>query len=284
MEMMKDLEGKTVLVTGATRGIGQAIALKLGTHGANLVILSKDSDEMVQKTQGRFTSLGICVQILNSDVSDTCALRKSVEEIGNQFGRIDALINNTSATCFEGSMDLSPEQFDSMIATSVRATLFLTQFCVPYLQQAPNPHVINISPPLNMDPHWFKNYLGFSISKYAMSMCTLGMAETFKKDKIAINSLWPKSTIATQTIKDHFSDKVYSASRKPSIMGDAAYQLVLRDSSQWTGHFFIDEDLLRQEGIKDFSEYDLDPKTPLMQSLFVPVDKHMVPVPQDQFL
>ncbi|HPE85090.1 MAG TPA: SDR family oxidoreductase [Chlamydiales bacterium] len=280
---MKDLKGKAFIVTGATRGIGQAIALKLATHGANLLILSKDSNEVVQKTHAQLASFGVKVLILNIDISNIHALKEAVVKSLDQFGRIDGLVNNTSATCFRNALDLLPEQFDLMIATSVRAALFLTQFCVPYLKQSSNPHVINISPPLNMDAHWFKNYLGFSISKYAMSMCTLGMAETFKKDKIAVNSLWPKSTIATQTIKDHFSEKVYLASREPSIMGDAAYQLMLRDSAECTGHFFIDEELLRQDGANDFSRYAIDPNTPLMQALFTPAEVDMLPVSEDLF-
>ena len=281
---MNDLKDKVFIVTGATRGIGQAIALKLATHGANLIILSKDSNEDIQKTKEHLISLGVKVLILNIDISDINAMKEAVAKSFDQFGRIDGLINNTSATCFRNALDLLPKQFDLMIATSVRAALFLTQFCVPYLKQASNPHVINISPPLNVDAHWFKNYLGFSISKYSMSMCTLGMAETLKKDKIAINSLWPKSTIATQTIKDHFSDKVYSASREPSIMGDAAYQLMLRDSTECTGHFFIDEDLLRQDGVNDFSHYAIDPNTPLMQALFTKAEENMLPISEDLFI
>lgn len=281
---MEDLKGKVILVTGATRGIGQAIALKLGKHGAIPIILSKDSDEMTQETQKLLLKHHIDAKMIQTDVSDANALKEATQEVIHQFKRVDALINNTSATCFEHPLDLSPQQFDIMIATSVRAALFLTQFCAPYLKKASNPHVINISPPLNMDPHWFQHYLGFSISKYAMSLCTLGLAKTFEKDKIAVNSLWPKSTIATQTIKNHFSDKVYLASRKPSIMGDAAYQLILQNSSECTGHFMIDEDLLRLKGFHDFDKYAIDPKMPLMQSLFIPKDEQMEPVSQDLFL
>ncbi|MCH9632371.1 MAG: hypothetical protein S4CHLAM6_07040 [Chlamydiae bacterium] len=280
---MKNLKDKTIIVTGATRGIGQAIALELASHGANLVILSRDSNENIQKMREQLTSLGAHSMVLNIDISKTHEIKEIITKVINQFGGIDGLINNTSATCFEASLELPPEKFDLMIATSVKAAFFLTQSCVPYLKQSLSPHVINISPPLNLDAHWFKNYLGFTISKYAMSMCTLGMAEEFKKDNIAVNSLWPKSTIATQTIKDHFSSKVYSSSRKPSIMANAAFLLIQRDSSQCTGQFFIDEELLRQNGLDDFSQYAIDPKTPLMQALFVPVDEKMVPVSQDLF-
>jgi citronellol/citronellal dehydrogenase len=281
---MIDLQGKTALVTGATRGIGEAIALKLAAHGINLIILSKDTDEMIKKTKEKIRSFGVDVWVLNIDISDASSLKRAVVEAAGHFENIDILVNNTSATCFEDAQHLLPKQFDVMMATSVRASLFLTQYCLPYLKRSSNPHVINISPPLNMDAHWFKNYLGFSISKYAMSMSTLGMAEAFKKDEIAINSLWPKSTIATQTIKDHFSSEVYLASRKPSIMADALYNLIQRDSKECTGQFFIDEELLRQEGVVDFSQYAVDPKNPLMQALFTPVDKDLIPVSEELFL
>ena len=283
---MKDLKGKTAIVTGATRGIGQAIALKLATHGANLVILAKDSEENIEKTRELLTSLGSQALVLNVDLTNIQRVEEIVANAADQFGGVDVLVNNTSATCFENVVNLSPEQFDLMIATSVKAAFFLSKYCLPHLKRAPNPHIINISPPLNIDPHWFENYLGFSISKYSMSLCTLGMAETFRSDRIAVNSLWPKSTIATQTIEDHFSSGVYSASRRPSIMADAAYQLILRDSNQGTGQFYIDEDLLREEGVSDFSQYAVNPDLdkPLMQALFMPEDEHMVAVPPDSFL
>ena len=246
------LKQKTIIITGGSRGIGQAIALKLAASGMNLVILSKDFEENIQQTASQINSLGANALVLNLDVTDCTAIKEAVATVIEQFGSIDALINNTSAACFQDVLNLSSQQFDLMMATSVRSAFFLSQTCIPYFKKTSNPHIINISPPLNMDPHWFKNYLGFSISKYAMSMCTLGMAETFKMEKIAVNSLWPKSTIATQTLKKHFSSKVYESSRKPSIMADAAYQLLLRESSQCTGQFFIDEDLLKNAGVNDF--------------------------------
>lgn len=181
-------------------------------------------------------------------------------------------------------MNTSPEQFDLVIATSVRAGFFLGQACHPYLKEASNPHIINISPPFTLDPYWFKDHLAFSMGKYAMSMCTLGMAEQFKQDGIAVNSLWPKTTIATQTIKDHFLPKVHASSRWPSIMGDAAYELAMRDARRCTGCFFTDEDLLREKGLTDFSHYAVEPTSSPMQAFFLPLEEQQNRVSQELFL
>lgn len=281
---MSMLEGKTVLVTGGSRGIGQAIALRYAAAKANLVILSKDSAANIQETADQIVAAGGQALALNSDVSDFHAITKAVSEAVDRFGGIDVLVNNTSATCFTDTLHTLPEHFDLVVATSVRAAFFMSQTCFPYLKKSSNPHIINISPPLNIDAHWFKDHLAFSLSKYAMSLCTLGMAVEFKEAGIAVNSLWPETTIATQTIKDHFSSKVYAGSRWPSIMGDAAYELVLRKSQECSGQFFTDEALLRETGVVDFSHYAVDLSVPLMQALFIPVDSHRVPVSQDLFL
>ncbi len=279
--VMMTLKGKTILVTGASRGIGEAIAFRYAAAGANIVIVSKDSPEALQDAASKMIAAGGQVLALNIDVTDANALKHAVAEAVERFGCIDVLVNNTSATVFTDVLHTTPEKFDLAISTSVRAAYFLSQACLPHLKKSSNPHIINISPPLNIDPHWFKDHLAFSIAKYAMSHCTLGMAEEFKKEGIAVNSLWPESTIATQTIKDHFSPKVFAGSRWPSIMGDAAYELLSR---KCTGQFFTDERLLREAGIIDFSHYAVDPNVPLMQALFVPVDAQMRPVSQDLFL
>lgn len=281
--MIKNLKNKVIIITGATRGIGEAIALKLAHEGANVVVLSKDTDEKILEMSEKLQSKINAGLVLNLDISDSLALKNAIQKIVNQFTHIDALINNTSATCFEDVLKLKPEQFDLMIGTSVKAAFFLSQLCIPHLKKAPNPHIINISPPINIDPKWFKDYLGFSIAKYAMSLCTLGMAEEFKKDHIAINSLWPKSTIASQTIKDHFSREVYEASRKPEIMADATYQLLLKQSGECSGQFLIDEDFLKESGVTDFSCYAIHPESALMQSLFTPSEQNMLEVPLELF-
>lgn len=278
---MTTLKEMTIIITGASRGIGEAIALKFAKAGANIVVLTKDSPAAIQEVENQITLSGGQVLALNIDISNVHAIKDAVPQILDRFGAIDAVVNNTSATCFTTTAQTTPEQFDLVIGTSARAAFFLSQACLPYLKKAENPHIINISPPLTMDPHWFKDHLVFSLGKYAMSMCTLGMAEEFKDAGIAVNSLWPKTTIATQTIKDHFAPKVFAGSRWPSIMADAAYELILRPSRECTGQFFTDEDLLREAGVNDFSHYAVDLNTPLIQALFIP---GATPISHDLFL
>jgi citronellol/citronellal dehydrogenase len=278
------LKGKTIIVTGGSSGIGQAIALRYAAVGANVVIATKDSPANIAATSDQIIAAGGQALVLNVDVSNEQALKQAVAQAVEQFGGIDILVNNTSATHFTDALHTTPEKFDLVVATSVRAAFFLSQACFPYLKEATNPHIINISPPLNIDPHWFKDHLAFSLSKYAMSMCTLGMAVEFKQAGIAVNSLWPETTIATQTIKDHFSPEVYAGSRWPSIMADAAYELVLRPSKECSGNFYTDEALLREIGVLDFSRYAVDLEAPLMQALFIPADSQRTRVSQELFL
>ena len=281
---MSMLSGKTILITGGSRGIGLAIALRYASAKANIVIVTKDTPANIESAASQITEAGGQALALNIDVSDHHAINQVVVQAVDRFGGIDVLVNNTSATCFADTMHVLPEQFDLVVSTSVRAAFFMSQACLPYLKEAPNPHIVNISPPLHMDPHWFKDHLCFSLAKYAMSMCTLGMAAEFQKAGIAVNSLWPETTIATQTIKDHFSPQVYAGSRWPSIMADAAYELILRPSRECSGRFFTDEALLRETGLVDFSQYAVDSSVPLMQSLFIPADSNRAPVSQDLFL
>lgn len=282
--MDKDFKGKTVVITGGSRGIGLAIALRYARAGANIVVITKDTPENIEAAAEQIISSGGQALALSVDVTDERAIKASIDQAVDRFGGIDVLVNNTSATCFTDTMHTQPEKFDLAMQTSVRAAFFTSQACAPHLKRASHPHIINISPPFEMDPHWFKDHLAFSLSKYAMSMCTLGMAEEFKSWGIAVNSLWPRSTIATQTIKDHFLPQVYAGSRWPSIMGDAAYELTLRNPGQCTGQFYTDEALLRETGIEDFSKYAVDPEVPLMQALFTAHDESMIPVSQDLFI
>ena len=272
--------GKTVVITGASRGIGQAIALRYAAEGANIVIVSKDAQANIDDTVKRIPE-GKALAF-NIDISDIDAIKQAVLQTVERFGGIDVLVNNTSAAILVDTEHATPEQFDLVVATSVRAAFFMAQACLPYLRKAENPHIINISPPMNdMRPHWFKDHLLFSFAKYAMSMCTIGMAEEFREGRIAVNSLWPKATIATQSIKDLFLQKVFQGSRWPTIMGDAAYELLLR---KCTGQFFTDEELLRDAGVVDFSHYAVDPNLPLMQPLFIPLESGMKPITRDLFL
>lgn len=279
-----NLQGKTIIITGASRGIGQAIALRYAAAKANIVVITKDSPTTLEDVTSQILTAGGQVLMLNLDISSDVAIKQAVTQAISQFGGIDVLVNNTSATCLTDILHTTPEQFDLVLATSVRAAYFLSQACYFYLKKASNPHIINIAPPLTLDPYWFKDHLAFSLGKYAMSLCTLGMAEQFKQAGIAVNSLWPKTTIATQTIKDHFLPKVHASSRLPSIMADAAYELTSRNARQCTGNFFTDEELLREKGLTNFSQYAVDPNSSLMQAFFVPEEKNQSRVPPELFL
>lgn len=272
---------KTIIVTGGSSGIGLAIALRFAAAGANVVIATKDSPANMKAAGEQIEAAGGQALVLSVDVTETQAIKQAVAEAADKFGGIDVLVNNTSATCFTDTLHTTPAKFDLVVATSVRAAYFMSQACFPFLKEAAMPHIINISPPLNLDAGWFKDHLAFSVGKYAMSMCTLGMAVEFKEEGICVNSLWPETTIATQTIKDHFAPAVYAGSRWPSIMGDAAYELSLREC---TGQFYTDEALLREIGVVDFSKYAVDLKAPLMQALFVHAGSGRVRVAQELFL
>lgn len=271
--------GKTIVITGGSRGIGHAIGLRLAKAGANIVILAKE--EMSQEPHAslreaadQLIKAGGKALAINVDVRDEAAVDQAIKNAVAQFGSIDVLVNNVSAFCFSDTVNTTGEKFDLLFSVNARATFLLSKICFPYLKAAANPHIINIAPPLDMKPKWFKQHLAFTMSKFGMSMCTLGMAEEFRKAGIAVNSLWPQTTIATTTIKDHFVPDVYSGSRWPTIMADAAYLLMQKKSRYCTGQFFIDETLLRENGVTDFSHYAVDPQVALMQDLFIPEEKN----------
>lgn len=271
---------RTVIITGGGQGIGQAIAFRFAAEGANIVVVSKDNPAQIQETIEGIQSAGGKALSLDADVRNYDELKKIVTETISHFGSIDILVNNTSAPCFNDALHTSPEQFDLIISTSMRAAFFLSQLCFPYLKEAQNPHIINIAPPLNLDVQWLRDHLPFSLGKFGMSLCTLGMSAEFKSAGIAVNSLWPQTNIATQRLKDYLSPTVYAGSRWPSIMADAAYELTRLEV---TGQFFVDETLLRKAGIDDFSHYAVDPTHPLVQTLFLPLKEGMIPISQDFF-
>lgn len=282
--------GKTVFITGGSRGIGLAIGLRFAREGANVAIAAKEeinSATSIYTASEQIIAAGGQALPLNIDVCDVSAIKNAVDKTVAQFGGIDLLINNVSAFCFTDTINTQPQQFDLLFSVNARATFFVSQACVPYLKRALNPQIINISPPLAMEPKWFKNHLAFTMSKYGMSMCTLGMAAELQSFNIAVNSLWPRTTIATTTIQDHFLPEVYKGSRWPTIMADAAFELAEKKSSDCTGNFFIDEQLLRETGITDFSSYAVDCNSPLVGDLFVPemiATKEEVPLAKELFI
>jgi citronellol/citronellal dehydrogenase len=264
--VMGALSGKTIVITGGTRGIGFAIGLRFAQEGANIVTM--DSEQLRAESAEQLAAAGGKTVSLTVDVRDEESVKTALDKAISQFGGIDTLVNNVSAFCFADTVDIAPEQFDNLFSVNVRATFMLSRACHPHLKKASNPHIINISPPLDMNARWFKQHLSFTMSKFGMSMCTLGMAADFKG--VAVNSLWPMTTIATSTIKDHFKPEVYAGSRWPAIMADAAWELLRRNARDCTGNFFIDELLLREAGVTDFKKYAVDPNAPLMLDLFIP--------------
>lgn len=278
------MDKKTVLITGAGQGIGQAIAYRFAANQSNIVIASKDHPSQVKETVDEIVKLGSQVLACDTDVRDCNALKDLVSKAVSRFGGIDILVNNTSAPCFNDTFHTSPEQFDLAISTSVRAAFFLSQMCFPHLKKGRNPHIINIAPPLSLEEHWLKDYLTFSIGKFGMSLCTRGLAAEFRSAGIAVNSLWPQTNIATERLKNYLTSEVYAGSRSPSIMADAAYALSERTFEEASGQFFIDETILREIGVTDFSQYAVDPNRPLVQTLFVPMKEGMIPISRKSFL
>lgn len=272
---MEKLRDKVIFITGASRGIGREIALRAARDGAKVVIAAK-TDQPHPKLEGTIHSVakeveaagGIALPLL-LDVRDEALVQEAVSKTIDAFGGIDILVNNASALFIAPTLDTPMKRFDLIFSVNVRATFLCSQACIPHLKKAKNPHILNLSPPLNMQAKWFKDHLAYTMSKYGMSMCTLGMADEFKRAGIAVNSLWPKTTIATAAVEVNFPKEVLQASRNATIMSDAAYVIVTGNSRELTGQFFIDEDVLRSHGVHDFSQYALDPKVSLFTDMFL---------------
>lgn len=263
---MQTFFNKTAFITGSSRGIGREIALRLAREGANIIIAAKTTQkhpklsgtiytvaEEIEKSGGK--AVPICV-----DIRDEANILQAVEEGVNYFGGIDILINNASAIQLTSTLETPLKRFDLLFGVNVRGTFACSQACIPYLKKSANGHILNIAPPLNLAAKWFKDHLAYTMSKYGMSMCTLGMSAEFARDGIAVNSLWPKTSIATSAVEVFFPKEVFDASRNPTIVADAAYYILKSDSKKITGNFFIDEDVLRQNGVTDFSKYSVNPK------------------------
>jgi citronellol/citronellal dehydrogenase len=270
------LQNKTVFITGGSRGIGKAIALRLAREGANIVIAAK-TVEPHPKLEGTIYSAAeeieaaggkaLAVQL---DIRDEEAVQKAVSEAVSRFGGIDILVNNASAIGLTPTEHTEPKRFDLMHGINVRGTFFMCKACIPHLKKSENAHILTLSPPLDMQPKWFSAHLAYTMSKYGMSMITMGLAEELKPFKIAANSLWPKTTIATAAVQNLLGgDYLIQRSRKPDIVADAAYAILSKSSAECSGHFFIDEEVLQQEGITDFASYAVNPGGELQRDLFV---------------
>ncbi|SPD72967.1 Short chain dehydrogenase family protein [uncultured Desulfobacterium sp.] len=269
------LKGKTVFITGASRGIGKAIALRIAREGANVVIAAKSAEPhpklpgTIFDTADEIVSCGGRALACQVDIRDEERIAEVMTQSVKHFGGIDALINNASAISLTGTLETPMKRFDLMFSVNVRATFAVSQAAIPYLIQAENPHILNIAPPLNMNPRWFKDHLAYTMSKYGMSMCVLGMAAEFGDHGIAVNALWPKTSIATAALRMTHGNVKPEQSRTPEIMADAAHIILTQDSRRLTGRFLIDEEVLRENGVEDFSKYAVMPGTQLFTDLFL---------------
>jgi len=272
---MHNLKNKTIFITGASRGIGREIALKCACDGANIIIAAKTAEKhpklegTIYTVADEIIAAGGRVLPIIVDVRDEAMVSEAVNQAVSTFGGIDILINNASAINLSSTLDLPAKKFDLIFSVNMRATFMCSKLCIPHLKKSANPHILNLSPPLSMKPKWFKKHVAYTISKYGMSMCTLGMAEEFKNDGIAVNSLWPKTIIATAAIANNMSKIIYHMSRKPAIVADAAYQIITSHSREVTGNFFIDEFLLKTKGVKNFRQYAMHRFVPVLPDLFV---------------
>jgi citronellol/citronellal dehydrogenase len=272
---MSGLKGKTIFITGASRGIGREIALRCARDGASIIVTGKSAEPhprlsgTIHSTAAEVEAAGGRALAIRLDVRDADTVASAARRAADTFGGIDVLVNNASAISLTGTLDTPATRFDLMFAVNVRGTFFASQACIPYLRKAANPHILNLAPPLNMRPRWFRDHAAYTMAKYGMSMCTLGMAEELRADGIAVNSLWPRTTIATAAIEMNFPEAILKASRKPAIMADAAHVILNRDSRIATGNFYIDEAVLREEGVTDFEPYAVTPGSELYTDLFL---------------
>ena len=273
---MTTLSGKTLFITGASRGIGLAIALRAARDGANIAIVAK-SDVPNPKLPGTIHSAARAVEeaggralALKCDIREEDEVRAAVAATVDAFGGIDILVNNASAISMTGTLQTPMKRFDLMFGVNVRGTYVCSQACLPHLLTAANPHILNISPPLDMDAKWFKDHVAYTMAKFGMSMCVLGMAAEFRERGLAVNALWPRTAIATAALA-MLGDAVNPRNcRKPEIVADAAHAVLTRDSRACTGNFFIDDEVLAAEGVSDFAAYAVEPGAPLLPDFFVP--------------
>jgi len=283
---MPSLKGKTLFITGASRGIGLAIAKRAAADGANIAIASKTS-EPHPKLPGTIHSAALEVEAAGGkalaiacDIRDELQVVRAVQQAAEKFGGIDICVNNASAIQLSGTLETDLKRYDLMNQVNARGTFLVGKTCIPFLRKAANPHLLTLSPPLDMKAKWFAPHVAYSMAKFGMSLCTLAWAEEFRKDGIAANSLWPRTTIATAAVQMLGGEPLLRRSRTPEIMADAAHAILTRPSREFSGNFCIDDAVLWDAGVRDFSKYAAVPGTrerDLQIDFFVPEDAPQVP-------
>jgi citronellol/citronellal dehydrogenase len=279
---MINLKGKTLFVSGASRGIGLAIAKRAAQDGANIILAAKTAEEHPKLPGTIYTAADEVIESggqalpIVCDIRDEEQVRQAVNSGVEEFGGIDICINNASAIQLTNTLQTDMKRYDLMHQINSRGTFLVSKACLPHLLKSDNPHILNLSPPLDMNPKWFGPHVAYTMAKYGMSLCVLGMAEEFKEQGVAVNALWPRTAIATAAIKNALGgDAIMSISRFPEIMGDAAYTILTKPSKEFTGNFCIDDTVLADNGVTDFSVYAEVPFDQLAPDFFVPEDNEV---------
>jgi citronellol/citronellal dehydrogenase len=272
---MSILQGKTIFMTGGSRGIGEAIAIRCGADGANVVIAAKTTEPhptlpgTIYTAAEKVEAAGGQALPVKVDIRDEANVQSAIDQAVERFGGIDIVINNASAIMLTGTLATPMKRFDLMHQVNTRGTFMVSKLALPYLLESDHPHILNISPPLNLAPHWFGNHVAYTMAKYGMSMCVLGMAHEFADQGVGVNALWPKTAIATSAVKNVIGESLIERSRNCDIMSDAAHVILSRDPKATTGNFFVDEDILREEGVTDFEKYAIKPGVELAPDFFL---------------
>jgi citronellol/citronellal dehydrogenase len=278
------LKGKTLFITGASRGIGLAIGLRAARDGANIAIAAKTAEPHPKLPGTIYTAAeeieaagGKALPLL-VDVRDEASVKEAIAETAATFGGLDIVVNNASAISLTPTTQTDMKRFDLMHQVNTRGTFMVSKYAIPHLEKADNPHILMLSPPLDMKEKWFAPNVAYSIAKYGMSLCVLGLAGELRGRGIAVNALWPRTTIATSAIKNLLGgEQIMQASRTPDIVADAAHAIFLKSAKVFSGHFLIDDTFLSEEGVTDFAKYRVDPSVPLAPDFFVPDDSDPPP-------
>ena len=275
MSTDRSLSGKTLFITGASRGIGKAIGLRAAADGANVVIAAKTVEPhpklpgTIYTAAEEMEAAGGRALPLQVDIRFEEQVEEAIEKTIETFGGLDVLVNNASAIFLAGTVETPMKRYDLMHQVNARGTYLCSQKAIPYLAKAENPHILNLSPPLDLDPKWFAPHVAYTMAKYGMSLCVLGMAEELRERGIAVNALWPRTVIHTAAIAMLGGAVKPEATRKPEILADAAHAILTRPAAECTGRFFIDDEVLAQEGVTDLDRYAVEPGHPLHPDFFV---------------